>query len=103
MSHDTRFTDMAKPSIGKDFLKITYKIKPKGMSSSSEKEAPEDEMENDGEQEGDLATKLREAADLVDEGSYEEAMNLIEEAQEMCSDYCDSEGESEDESEMGMD
>lgn len=94
MFHDTRFTDM-KPSLGKDLVKITYKIKPKGMSMSSGKSQPEDEMENDGEQEGALATKLRDAADLVDEGSYEEAMNLIEEASEMCSEHCGSEDESE--------
>lgn len=84
---------MAKPSLGKDLIKITYKIKPKGMSKMSEDEEPEDEMENEGE--GDLAAKLREAADLVDEGSYDEAMGLIDEASEMCSEYCDSEGESE--------
>lgn len=92
---------MAKPSIGKDFLKITYKIKPKGMSAGSEKEEPEDEIEDEGG--GELSAKLREAADLVDEGSYDEAMDLIEEAHEMCSEYCGSEGESEDESEMDMD
>lgn len=99
MSHDTRFTDMAKPSIGKDFLKITYKIKPKGMSAKSEKEEPEDEMEDEGG--GELSAKLREAADLVDEGMHEEALSLIEEAADMCAEYSGS--ESEDESEMDMD
>lgn len=104
MFHDMRFTDMAKSSIGKDFVKITYKIKPKGMNMGMGKEngKPMDSEEEGGSQE-ELSSKLREAADLVDEGSYEEAMSLIEEASDMCAECCDSEGESEGESEMGMD
>lgn len=87
---------MAKPSIGKDFLKITYKIKPKGMGMGMGKESnkPMEDTEEGGSQE-ELSAKLREAADLVDEGSYDEAMSLIEEASDMCSEYCDTEGESE--------
>ena len=84
------FTDMDKPSIAKDMLKITYKIKPKSMRSA---EKEDEEPEEDGG--GDLAGKLRQAAELVDEGSYEEAMALIEEASEECGEMCGSEEESD--------
>lgn len=79
---------MDKPSLAKDMLKITYKIKPKAMrSTAKEEEEPE---EDSG---GDLAGKLRQAADLVDEGSYDEAMALIDEASEECGEMCGSEEE----------
>lgn len=85
------FTDMDKPSLAKDMLKITYKIKPKAMrSTEKEEEEPEEEMGG-----GEISSKLREAADLVDEGSYEEAMGLIEEAADMCSEMHGSDEESD--------
>lgn len=86
-----RFTDMDKPSLAKDMLKITYKIKPKALRATEKEE--EEPMEEGGGEE--LSSKLREAADLVDEGSYEEAMALIEEAGDMCSEMYGSEEESD--------
>lgn len=80
---------MPKPSIGKDLLKITYRIKPKGMPSKGSEMESEDTQEKPLE--GDLASILRQAADLVDEGAYDEAMGLIDDASEMCGEMCNSE------------
>lgn len=82
MFHVTQFTDMAKPGIGKDLLKITYRIKPK---SSPMKEEEMDDMEETEETEGgDPGSMLREAADMIDEGEVEEAYKIIDEAVAMC-------------------
>jgi hypothetical protein len=86
-----RFTDMDKPSLGKDFLKITYKIKPKGMASEKEKE-PEAESES----ESSPSDMLRQAADMIEEGNIQEAYDVIDEAVAMCQDM---HGEGEDEGE----
>lgn len=83
MFHDTQFTDMAKNGIGKDLLKITYRIKPKSVSTPKEEEM--DEMEETEETEGgDPGSMLREAADMIDQGDVEEAYKIIDEAVAMC-------------------
>jgi hypothetical protein len=68
---------MEKPSIGKDMLKITYKIKPKSMR--------EDKMEQP-EEESSPSSMLRQAADMIEEGNVEEAYDIIDEAVAMCKD-----------------
>lgn len=74
---------MEKPSLGKDLLKITYKIKPKGMMSEKE-EGPETESES--ENEPSPSEMLRQAADMIEEGNVEEAYDVIDEAVSMCQD-----------------
>jgi hypothetical protein len=69
---------MEKPSIGKDMLKITYKIKPKSMR--------EEKMEEPEEEESSPSSMLRQAADMIDEGNIEEAYDVIDEAVAMCKD-----------------
>lgn len=81
-------------SIGKDITKI-YKIKPKSMGGSNKEMEMEDQQEKPLE--GDLATILRQAADLVDEGAYDEAMGLIDDASEMCGEMCSESGDTTEE------
>lgn len=85
-----------KMSIGKDIVKV-YKIKPKKMDKMSTKSMMEDSSEDENEKplEGNLSDILRQAADLVDEGAYDEAMGLIDDASEMCGEMCGSESESD--------
>lgn len=81
---------MAKSSLGNDLVKV-YRIKAKASKMSAK---PEMDSEEEKPIEGDLGTILRQAADLADEGAYDEAMGLIDDAQEMCSEMCGPESES---------